>query len=128
MRILRNTILALILSVGTASASEAPPRIANGTFWALGGALVAATAFDVETTVAALDKCAGRCKEGNPFAKEIVANGRPAMYAVALTGDALIMVGAYKLKEAGYSWWWALPTAGIVVHGLAGTMNLRFVF
>jgi hypothetical protein len=107
----------------TASAEE---RVFDDDMKLVAGLLVAATIYDIETTVAGLDRCKN-CSEGNPFARAVVANGRPAMYAVGLASDFVLVYAAYKLKERGYSWWWALPAAGIAVHGLAGTMNLRFV-
>ncbi len=90
--------------------------------------LAGATMLDVESTFAALNKCAGTCREGNPLMRPLFQSGRPAVYAVQGGVDVAVIAWSYKMKKDGNKLWWLVPVALGTAHGFAGGFNMRFVF
>jgi hypothetical protein len=90
--------------------------------------LVGTSIFDVETTFSAIKNGA---QEGNPILKPFVKRGRAATYGVILASDAVILLTSYYVKKSKdpvvQKRWWIIPTIVGTSHGIAGTLNLRFV-
>src|SRR5262245_45171990 len=98
-------------------------RAEDKLFWTLATGAQAATVFDLETTVRALNRCP-TCYEANPFMKPFVSS-KPAAYSAGLGLSAASIYGSLKLKKQGTKWWW-VPLAGqIGMHTAFGLMNNR---
>lgn len=117
--------LCLLLFCAPAAAQE-QERVADRQFIVLSSALVLSSIYDAETTARGLENC-HTCREANPIAKPFTDMGRPGIYGFALATDAAMIFVAYRLKQRGSRWWWTPLVAGTVIHGAAGTANLRFV-
>jgi hypothetical protein len=108
---------------------RADEKIIDGKFLSVSAYLIATTLFDVETTFAAIHN--GAC-EANPILKPFVKSGRPATYGFELGADALFLFIAYEMKASKNSnlnkAWFILPMVAGTVHGIAGGLNLRYVF
>lgn len=114
------------------SQKPAGRKVLDKKFWGLAAGLTAATIYDIETTYAGLNRCE-TCREGNPLMRHVVEAGRPASYGVAMGLNAGLMYYSYRLRKSNNSsgkkrLWWLLPTIAIGAHGVAGSLNLRYVF
>jgi hypothetical protein len=104
-------------------------QIIDGKFIAASAYLVAMTVLDIETTFAAIHNGA---HEANPVIKPFIKNGRPATYAFEIGIDALTLWTAYKMRASENKTlnktWWILPTIMATGHGVAGGLNLRYIW
>ena len=90
--------------------------------------LVGSSAFDVETTFAALKN--PHVREGNPIMKPFVNLGRPATYSFVGGMDAGSIYFSYRMKKSDKpglrKLWWIGPVSASVAHCFVGGLNLRF--
>ena len=102
----------------------APPRVADTGFYLVAAAAVASTAFDIQSTIDALDRCS-RCREGNPIMKPVVDAGPVAMYAVgmAITGGLLWISYEMKKSHPESLNWLALPAVYTIGRTAVGFHN-----
>ena len=105
-------------------------KVIDTEFIAVSSYLVLMTVFDVETTFAAIRNSGGR--EANPIMRPFVKNGRAATYAVQLAVDALFIYIAYEMKGSKHKefrkMWWISPSIVGTAHGIAGGLNLRYIW
>ena len=92
-------------------------------FWSV--ILQGTTIYDVETSFAALKNCPN-CEEGNPLAEFVVSRGKPLTYAIVTGINAGMMYFAWTKKDNKS--WVIVPAVMSISHGVAGTINLRFIF
>jgi hypothetical protein len=88
-------------------------------------ALNIATVIDMESTFAGLAKCGDGCREANPLLAGPIDRGRLLTYAVQLGLNALVIHMAERTKEK--SFWRYLPWSLTAGHGVAATLNFRFL-
>jgi hypothetical protein len=91
--------------------------------WALTAGAQAATIFDMETTVRALNRCP-TCSEGNPAMRPFMGT-RASAYAAGTALNSVAFYAPYKMKESGNKWWWVPLVAQIGVHTFLGIKNSR---
>jgi hypothetical protein len=137
MKIIVCLVMALLLSYGITyaqadklvfSPSKPEKKVLDLEFVAVSSYLVLMTVFDVETTFAVIRNGGHEC---NPVMKPFTKN-RAYMYGVQLGLDALVIYVAYEMKGSKYpafgKTWWVVPSILGTAHGVAGGMNMRYVF
>ena len=85
------------------------------------------TIFDVETTFAAIRNGA---HEANPIMRPFIKRGRGATYGMQM-GINTIIIGSSYLMKKDPKWnkvWWIIPSVAATGHGIAGGLNLRYVW
>ena len=122
--------LAIFISLSfPLSVAAEDKKIIDSQFLSASAYLIVTTVFDMETTFAAIHNGA---HEANPIMKPFVNSGRPATYGVELGLDALIIFMAYEMKKSKHKefnhTWFVLPMAVGTAHGIAGGLNMRYVF
>lgn len=121
--------LGLTLSIETNATTQEKKKIIDTNFTLVSAYLITMTVFDIEATFAATKNGA---KEANPIMKPFIKNSRPATYAIQLGIDTLIFFVAYEMKKSNKSdfkkTWWVLPMIAGTEHGIAGGLNLRYVW
>jgi hypothetical protein len=89
---------------------------------ALTSAAYATAAYDARTTTGVLQRCGGRCVEGNPLMRPFAGNPGSAMaFSMGLTSATAY--GTYRLKQKGVKWWWVPMAASMAVHVACGIHN-----
>jgi hypothetical protein len=103
-------------------------KVVDTRFLINSGFLVGSSAFDVETTFAALKN--PHVREGNPIMKPLVDLGRPATYSFVGVMDAGSIYFSYRMKKSSSpglrKLWWIGPVSASAAHCLVGGLNLRF--
>ena len=121
-------VMAICFSASVSAQSPEHKKVADKKFILTSVFLAGTTVFDMETSFAAIDKCGGSCKEGNPLLRPLFNSSRPAVYAVQGAVDVGIITWSYKLKKDGNKLWWFPPLVIGTAHAITGGFNLRFVF
>jgi hypothetical protein len=92
----------------------AHPLRSQDRFTILSTVTVAATAYDIETTLNAFKRCP-TCSEANPFMKVFMERRGTAYTAgMGLTGTALW--SGYQLRKQGKRWWWVPMVGAVGLH------------
>jgi len=118
-------MLAIFLGYGIARAEE--KNVVDTNFILISTYLIATTIFDVETTFVAIRNGA---HEANPIMKPFIKNGRVATYGMQMGINTIIIGTAYLMKKDP-KWnkaWWIIPSVWATGHGVAGGLNLRYVW
>lgn len=124
------TLICLSIGFGASSSfAQQEVKAFDKKFFAVSAALIASSVYDVETTFSGIKS--GRLKEGNPLMVPFVNSGRPAYYSIVMSSNAGALYFGYRFKKSSYPqlrrFWWIVPITGIVIHGLGGSINLKFV-
>lgn len=118
-------ILAILFGLTIARAEE--KKVVDTNFVLVSTYLVAMTIFDVETTFAAIRNGA---HEANPIMRPFIKRGRGATYGMQMGINAIVIGSAYLMKKDP-KWnkaWWVIPSVWATGHGVAGGLNLRYVW
>ena len=118
-------ILAILLGITIAKAEG--KKVVDTNFILVSTYLVAATIFDVETTFSAIRNGA---HEANPIMKPFIKRGRGATYGMQMGINAIVIGSSYLMKKDP-KWnkvWWVIPSVWATGHGVAGGLNLRYVW
>ena len=103
------------------------PKVVDTRFLINSGILAGSSAFDVETTFAALKN--PHVREGNPIMKPLVELGRPATYSFVGAVDAGSIYFSYRMKKSTSpglrKLWWIGPVSASAAHCFVGGLNLR---
>jgi len=120
-------ILAIFLGYGIARAEE--KKVVDTNFVLVSTYLVAMTIFDVETTFAAIRNGA---HEANPIMKPFIKRGRAATYGIQMGINTIVIGTSYLMKKSDNpdlrKTWWVIPSVVATSHGVAGGLNLRYVW
>jgi hypothetical protein len=93
-------------------------------FDALAITTIASTAYDLQSTFNALERC-NTCREGNPAMRPFIGN-KPAAYGIVLGLTGSTIYASHKLKQQNKRWWWIPMVAisglhiGAAIHNGAG--------
>jgi len=97
------------------------PARGQKAFVVLSVATIGTAIYDMETTVAALDRCAG-CREGNPLIRNFVQDRRLAFTIVTGTAATSVYL-SHRLRTQGRKYWWLPLVTSIGLHITAGVYN-----
>jgi hypothetical protein len=98
----------------------------NLPFWLIAGGVVTSSILDIESTFTALERCNGRCREGNPVMAPLVKAGRPLVYTSQMaTNVAIISYSAWLKPRRPKSWW--IPAVSVTaVHTVLAVRNTKW--
>lgn len=118
-------LMLVILFFLVAQPVLAQTKVVDQKFVLTSAALVATTVYDNETSFHALKNCPA-CYEKNFLLKPFVNKGRVATYTLTMGINTGLIYISYRMKKAGHPLWWIVPAQFSIVHGVAGSFNLRF--
>ena len=120
-------IFAILLGYGIARAEE--KKIVDTNFVLVSTYLVATTIFDIETTFSAIRN---GVHEANPIMRPFIKRGRGATYGMQMGINAIVIGTSYLMKKSDNpAWnkkWWIIPSVWATGHGIAGGLNLKYVW
>lgn len=121
------TILVLLtMALPHARADE---KVIDKNFIAVNSYLILTTVFDIETTFAVIHNGG---HEENALMKPFFNSGRPAVYALQLGIDALVIYLSYEMKKSKHKefnqTWWVAPMVIGTTHNICAGLNLRYAW
>ena len=102
-------------------------KIIDINFITVSSYLILTTIFDLETTFSAIRNGA---HEANPIMRPFVKRGRGATYGMQMGINAIVIGTSYLMKKDP-KWnkgWWVIPLVVATGHGVAGGLNLKYVW
>ena len=124
MKLISVVFLLCLFFVSLAQAQS--QNITDKKFWTINTLLISSTIYDVESTYFAKSRCGKHCKEGNFILRSLVNKGRPVMYTLESSADAVLIYYSYYLKKHDKKLWFFPSVAAAASHVAFGTRNIKF--
>lgn len=108
---------------------QSEKKVIDKNFIAVQSYLVLMTVFDIETTFAVIHNGG---HEENALMKPFFNSGRPAVYALQLGIDALVIYLSYEMKKSSHKefnqTWFVAPMVIGTTHAICGGLNFRYMW